>query len=68
LCVDGAPTSVDFIRDEPNRMVAAYNSAHCIVYDLESGKPVVRLETTQVKKVVLMSKMCKILMPMRGLW
>ncbi|PNF17621.1 Striatin-4 [Cryptotermes secundus] len=44
---DGAPTSVDFIRDEPNRMVAAYNSAHCIVYDLESGKPVVRLETTQ---------------------
>jgi len=48
LCVDGAPTSVDFIRDEPNRMVAAYNSAHCVVYDLESGKPVVRLETTQV--------------------
>ncbi|KAJ4440571.1 Striatin-3 [Periplaneta americana] len=43
----GAPTSVDFIRDEPNRMVAAYNSAHCVVYDLESGKPMVRLETTQ---------------------
>jgi hypothetical protein len=49
-------------------MVAAYNSAHCIVYDLESGKPVVRLETTQVKKVVLVSKMCKILMAIEGLW
>ncbi|XP_067009673.2 striatin-3 [Anabrus simplex] len=42
---DGAPTSVDFVRDEPNRMVTAYNSAHCIVYDLEVGKPLMRLET-----------------------
>jgi striatin 1/3/4 len=67
LCVDGAPTSVDFIRDEPNRMVAAYNSAHCIVYDLESGKPVVRLETSQVKKFVLLPNMRKILMPVEGL-
>nr|CAD7202797.1 unnamed protein product [Timema douglasi] len=37
---DGIPTSVDFVRDEPNRMVAAYNSGHCIVYDLDSSKPV----------------------------
>jgi hypothetical protein len=67
-CVDGAPTSVDFIRDEPNRMVAAYNSAHCIVYDLESGKPVVRLETTQVNRFVLLSMTCKILMRIEELW
>ncbi|CAG2055203.1 unnamed protein product [Timema podura] len=44
---DGIPTSVDFVRDEPNRMVAAYNSGHCIVYDLDSSKPVVRLESNQ---------------------
>jgi hypothetical protein len=58
---------VDFIRDEPNRMVAAYNSANCIVYDLESGKSVVRLETTQVT-FVLISMMCKILISIEGLW
>nr|CAD7452732.1 unnamed protein product [Timema tahoe] len=45
--IDGIPTSVDFVRDEPNRMVAAYNSGHCIVYDLDSSKPVVRLESNQ---------------------
>ncbi|XP_071454671.1 striatin-3 [Hetaerina americana] len=44
---DGSPTSVDFVRDEPNRMVAAYSSSHCVIYDLETAKPVVRLETTQ---------------------
>ncbi|GLH12177.1 Lissencephaly-1 homolog [Gryllus bimaculatus] len=44
---DGAPTSVDFVRDENTRMVAAFSSAHCIVYDLETGKQVVRLETGQ---------------------
>lgn len=42
---DGAPTSVDFIRDEQNRMVAAYNSAHCVIFDIETGKQLLRLET-----------------------
>ncbi|XP_047119397.1 striatin-3 isoform X2 [Schistocerca piceifrons] len=43
---DGAPTSVDFIRDEQNRMVAAYNSAHCVIFDIETGKQLLRLETS----------------------
>ncbi|XP_034230279.1 striatin-3 [Thrips palmi] len=44
---DGIPTSVDFVRDEPNRMVAAFSSSHCVIYDLETAKPVVRLESSQ---------------------
>lgn len=43
---DGVPSSVDFVRDEPNKVVAAYNSAHCVLYDTETGLPVVRLEST----------------------
>ncbi|KAF4518834.1 hypothetical protein B566_EDAN008163 [Ephemera danica] len=46
---DGQPTSVDFVRNETNQMVAAYNSSHCVIYDLETGKPVIRLETNQVE-------------------
>ena len=45
---DGIPTSVDFVRDEPNRMVSAFSSSHCVIYDLETAKPVVRLESSQV--------------------
>lgn len=41
---DGIPSSVDFVRDETNRIVAAYSSAVCIIYDTETGAPVVRLE------------------------
>lgn len=44
---EGIPSSVDFVRDEPDRIVVAYNSAHCIIYDTETGKPVVKLEATQ---------------------
>ncbi|XP_055375621.1 striatin-3 isoform X2 [Condylostylus longicornis] len=44
---DGIPTSVDFVRDELNRIVVAYNSAHCIIYDTESGKQIIKLEPTQ---------------------
>ncbi|EFX86240.1 hypothetical protein DAPPUDRAFT_208467 [Daphnia pulex] len=42
---DGIPTSVDFVRDDPNRMVTSYNSAACILFDLETGQPVTRLDT-----------------------
>jgi striatin 1/3/4 len=45
---EGQPTSVDFVHNETNQMVAAYNSSHCVIYDLETGKPVTRLETSQV--------------------
>lgn len=44
---EGVPSSVDFVRDEPDRIVVAYNSAHCIIYDTETGKPVVKLEAAQ---------------------
>ncbi|XP_046649582.1 striatin-like isoform X2 [Daphnia pulicaria] len=42
---DGIPTSVDFVRDDLNRMVTSYNSAACILFDLETGQPVTRLDT-----------------------
>lgn len=51
LITDGIPTSVDFVRDEPNRMVAAFSSSHCVIYDLETAKPVVRLESSQVRLI-----------------
>lgn len=44
---DGIPTSCDFVRDESDKMVAAFTSGHCVVFDLETGKPVTRLESTQ---------------------
>ena len=48
LLLDGIPTSVDFVRDDPNRMVTSYNSAACILFDLETGQPVTRLDTDKV--------------------
>lgn len=44
---DGIPTSVDFVRDEPDRIVVAYNSANCIIYDTETGQPIVKFEAPQ---------------------
>lgn len=44
---EGIPSSVDFVRDEVDRIVVAYNSAHCIIYDTETGKPIVKLEAQQ---------------------
>ncbi|GAB0091424.1 striatin [Sergentomyia squamirostris] len=41
---DGIPTSVDFVRDEADRIVVAYPNAKCVIYDTETGKPVVKLE------------------------
>ena len=46
--LDGVPTSVDFVRDDLNRMVTSYNSAACILFDLETGQPVTRLDTDKV--------------------
>ncbi|KAG5893065.1 hypothetical protein JTB14_014845 [Gonioctena quinquepunctata] len=43
---DGIPSSVDFVRDEPNRIVASYSSSHCVIFDTETGKAVTRLEST----------------------
>ncbi|XP_014673343.1 PREDICTED: striatin-like [Priapulus caudatus] len=55
------PTSVDFVRSDPSQMVAAYTSCNAVIYDLETGKPVIELEShaptdaagaTSINKVV----------------
>lgn len=47
---DGIPTSVDFIRDEPNKLVVAYERV-CAVFDTETAAIVARLEVNGVKGV-----------------
>jgi striatin 1/3/4 len=42
------PTSVDWVRDDPKHMVTAYSNAECIIYDIETGKAIIKLDTTQV--------------------
>lgn len=42
---ESIPTSIDFVHDEPDRIVVAYDSGYCIIYDTESGKQVVKLES-----------------------
>nr|XP_040239348.1 striatin-4 isoform X2 [Anopheles coluzzii] len=44
---EGVPTSVDFVKDQIDRIVVAYSSTHCIIYDTETGKQVVKLEASQ---------------------
>ncbi|CAG9762459.1 unnamed protein product [Ceutorhynchus assimilis] len=53
---DGIPSSVDFIRDEPNKVVASFASSHCVIFDTETGKPVLRLESTSQDSVNLSAK------------
>lgn len=48
--IDGIPTSVDFIRDEPHKLVVAYEGA-CVVFDTETGAIVARLEANETKGV-----------------
>nr|XP_029714970.1 LOW QUALITY PROTEIN: striatin-3-like [Aedes albopictus] len=44
---EGIPTSVDFVRDQTDRIVVAYSSTHCLIYDTETGRQVVKLEASQ---------------------
>ncbi len=39
------PTSVDWIREDSAHMVTAYRNASCVIYDVETGKPVIKLDT-----------------------
>lgn len=59
LLTDESPTSVDFIRDEANHIVTAYNSSNCIIFDCETGKPVVRFEINQVHKFLILLALVK---------
>ena len=44
---EGVPTSIDFIRCEPSHMVASYNSCNTYIYDIETAKQVIALESNQ---------------------
>ena len=43
------PTSVEWVKDDPTHMVAAYANADCVIYDIETGNPVIKLDTAQVR-------------------
>ncbi|KAA0187597.1 hypothetical protein HAZT_HAZT005620 [Hyalella azteca] len=45
LLKDGVPTSVDFVYESSNQFVTSFDTANCVIYDLETGKPVTRLDT-----------------------
>ncbi|GAB6031707.1 Striatin-3, variant 2 [Chamberlinius hualienensis] len=45
---DGIPTSVDFVRCDSTQMVSSFNSSNTVIYDLESGKPVIRFDSNQI--------------------
>lgn len=40
---EGCPTSVDFVQDETGKIVVSYKSAVSIIYDVETGKPLLKL-------------------------
>ncbi|CAH1791651.1 unnamed protein product [Owenia fusiformis] len=41
----GVPTSVDFVRCEPGQMVTSYTSANTYIFDLETCKEIIKLES-----------------------
>ena len=52
----GVPTSVDWVYEESGaRMVAAYGNGECILFDIESGKQVIKLDTASNSNAVSFS-------------
>lgn len=47
---DEIPTSVDFLKDEPQKMVVAYDNA-CLVYDIETAAVVAKLESNGTRGI-----------------
>lgn len=41
--IEGIPTSVDFVRDETDKIVVSYKSAVSVIHDVETGKPILKL-------------------------
>ena len=41
----GNPTSVDFVGGSEHQMIASYTAAKCVIYDLETGKSVLNLDS-----------------------
>uniref|UniRef100_A0A336KGC5 CSON006515 protein n=1 Tax=Culicoides sonorensis TaxID=179676 RepID=A0A336KGC5_CULSO len=44
---EGNPTSVDFIRDELDKIIASYQSSNCLVHDTETCKVLLKFEAQQ---------------------
>lgn len=42
------PTSVDWVKENMSHMVAAYSNADCVIYDIETGNPVIQFDINQV--------------------
>lgn len=42
---EGVPTSVDFVRCDPHQMVVSYTSSNSYIFDIETGKQVLMLDT-----------------------
>lgn len=40
---EGIPTCVDYVRDETDKIVVSYKSATSIIYDVETGKEILKL-------------------------
>lgn len=53
---DGIPSSVDFVRDDPSRIVVSFSSSHNVIFDIETGKQLLRLESTSQDGVSLSAK------------
>ena len=41
----GVPTSVDFVRCDPSQLVVSYCSSNTYIFDIETGKEILMLET-----------------------
>ena len=48
------PTAVDWVYEDPAHMVTGYSNAACIIYDIETGKSIMRMDTMQVKYFALL--------------
>lgn len=53
---EGIPTSVDFVRDETDKIVVSYKSAVSIIHDIETGKPLLKLVPTGMSGTIDPSK------------
>ena len=60
----GNPTSVDFVRCDSSQITVGYQSSDTIIFDLETGTPVVTLESKMPSGKIYMSDSSWML----GLW
>jgi len=53
VLLHGNPSSVDWVLEDPNHMIVAFENASCGIYDVETGQQVVQLDTalSQVRNI-----------------